>query len=231
MNRDVVGVVDDNAAIRDLVGLMLGALDIEVRPYAGARAFLDDPYNRQLGCLVLDVRMPGMSGIELQRTLLDMRWNLPILFLTAHGDIPMAVDAMRGGAVDFLQKPFQEQQLIDRVQHSLDHGRKQREAERQKATVRARFEVLTPREREVLQLMSAGERTKQIAQTLNISPKTVEEHRANLMRKTHASTMLELVHLAGQASALLQDGLPSAAKTDGGERSAPRPDARFDSAA
>ncbi|TMH09151.1 MAG: response regulator transcription factor [Betaproteobacteria bacterium] len=199
---NIVAVVDDNAAIRDLVRLMLEDLKIEVRTYPSARAFLDDPNNRQTGCLVLDVRMPGMSGPELQQTLHDMQWSLPILFLTAHGDIPMAVEAMRSGAVDFLQKPFQEQQLIDRVQRSLERSRSQREAERRNETLRARFEVLTPREREVLDMLVAGQQTKQIAQRLNISVKTVEEYRATLKRKTHASSMLELVSLATQAGAV-----------------------------
>jgi len=143
-----------------------------------------------------------MSGPELQQTLHDMQWSLPILFLTAHGDIPMAVEAMRSGAVDFLQKPFQEQQLIDRVQRSLERSRSQREAERRNETLRARFEVLTPREREVLDMLVAGQQTKQIAQRLNISVKTVEEYRATLKRKTHASSMLELVSLATQAGAV-----------------------------
>jgi len=205
MDRDVVGVVDDNAAIREIVSFMLGALDIEVRSYASAQEFLDDERNRQTGCLVLDVRMPGMSGLELQRTLQEKRFNIPILFVSAHGDVPLAVDAMRAGAVDFLQKPIQEQQLIDRVQRSLAQWRRQRQSERHQETVRARFELLTPRELEVLRLLCAGERTKEIALALNISAKTVEEHRANLMRKTHTGTMLELVHLAGQARALVEE--------------------------
>jgi two-component system response regulator TtrR len=200
-DRDVVAVVDDNEINRDIVRLMLEALAIEVRTYPSARAFLDDPNFRDVGCLVLDVRMPGMSGLELQRALNDMKWPVPILFLSAHGDIAMAVEAMRCGAVGFMEKPFHDHELIERVQGALARWRRLRELERQREAVRARLVGLTAREREVLELLAAGRRTKQIAQALSISVKTVEEHRANLLRKTRSASMLELVSLAAQHAA------------------------------
>jgi FixJ family two-component response regulator len=200
--RDVVAVVDDDPHHREIVRLMLEAVEVEVRPYHHAQAFLDDPQAREAGCLVLDVRMPGISGLELQRRLNDAGGSPPIVFLTAHGDVPMAVDAMRNGAVGFLLKPFQEQQLIDCVQRGLSMHREQREKQRREETVRARFELLTAREREVLDLLATGLRSKDIAQALSISVKTVEEHRTNLMRKTRTGSMIELVRLAAQACVL-----------------------------
>jgi FixJ family two-component response regulator len=201
---DVVAVIDDSELSRDVVRKMLEAVAIEVRAYPSARAFLDDPDFRRAGCLVLDVRMPGMSGLELQRTLNDMKWMVPILFLSAHGDIPMVVEAMRNGAVGFMQKPFKEQELIEHVQASLTLCRRRRQFERLRETLRARLELLTAREREVLHLVASGRRTKEIAQLLSITVKTVEEHRANLLRKTRTKSMLELVGLAAQEAVLAE---------------------------
>jgi two-component system response regulator FixJ len=200
--RDVVAVVDDDEINREIVRRTLESVFIEVRTYASARAFLDDPQHRQVDGLILDVRMPVMSGMELQRILLDSGWHAPIIFLTGHGDVPMAVEAMRRGAAGFLQKPCQEQELIDQVQRALENGRRDGERERRRDTVRARFELLTSREREVLELLGHGQRTKDIAQALSISVKTVEEHRMNLMRKTRTGTTLELVRAAVQAEML-----------------------------
>jgi two-component system response regulator FixJ len=200
--RDVVAVVDDDENNRDIVRLMLEGLEIEVRTYPCAHRFLEDPAAREAGCLVLDVRMPGMSGLELQRRLIEMQWQLPIVFLTAHGDVPMAVEAMRAGAVGFLLKPFKDQELIDSVQRALAQFHEQRDRLRRSETVRARFELLSSREREVLDLLASGLRSKDIAQALSISVKTVEEHRTNLMRKTRTGSMLELVRLAAEAAVL-----------------------------
>jgi FixJ family two-component response regulator len=200
--RDMVAVVDDDEHNRDIVRLMLETLQIEVRTYPCAQRFLEDPAAREAGCLVLDVRMPGMSGLELQRRLIEMQWPLPIVFLTAHGDVPMAVDAMRAGAVGFLLKPFKDQELIDSVQRALAQSREQRDRLRRTETVRARFDLLSSREREVLDLLASGLRSKDIAQALSISVKTVEEHRTNLMRKTRTASMVELVRLAAEASVL-----------------------------
>jgi two-component system response regulator FixJ len=207
--RDVVAVVDDDEPNRDIVSQMLQRLGIEVRPYASANRFLDDPAARDAGCLVLDVRMPGMTGMELQRRLNEMQWRLPIVFLTAHGDVPMAVEAMRAGAMGFLLKPFKAEELFDSVQRALAHAHEQRVLRRRTQTVRARFDLLSSREREVLDLLASGLRSKDIAQALSISVKTVEEHRTNLMRKTRTASMLELVRLATEA-AMLPSGGPRA---------------------
>jgi two-component system, LuxR family, response regulator FixJ len=200
-DRDLVAVVDDNQVNRDIVRMMLEAVAIDVRDYSSAQAFLDAPHFRDVGCVVLDVRMPGMSGLELQRTLKDMKWPVPILFLSAHGDIAMAVEAMRCGAFGFMEKPFHDHELIERVQGALARWRRLREHERQRNAVRVRLASLTAREREVLELLAAGQRSKQIARNLSISVKTVEEHRANLLRKTGSASMLELVSLAAQHAA------------------------------
>jgi FixJ family two-component response regulator len=211
--RDVVAVIDDDQHNRDIVSMMLERLDVDVRPYAGARQFLDDPAARDASCLVLDVRMPGMSGLELQRRLNEQHRTVPIVFLTADGDVPMAVDAMRAGAQAFLLKPFKDYELIDNVRRALALAQEQRHRRRRSDTVRARFELLSAREREVLDLLASGLRSKDIAQALSISVKTVEEHRTNMMRKTRTASMVELVRLAAEA-AVLSNGH----RTDAGPR-------------
>lgn len=203
---DVVAVVDDDGNNRDIVRQMLEGLAVEVRTYPSAEHFLEDRAARDAGCLVLDERMPGMSGLDLQRRLNEMQWRLPIVFLTAHGDVPMAVQAMRAGAIGFLLKPFKLRELVDSVQRALAHTREQRSLQRRNETVRARFDLLSTREREVLDLLASGLRSKDIAQTLSISVKTVEEHRTNLMRKTRTASMLELVRLAAEAAVLSHAG-------------------------
>jgi len=194
MANDCVGVVEDDAAVREALCLMLRALNIEVYGYASSREYLDDPHGRRrCTCLVLDVRLPGVSGIELQKQLLKQGHGPAIVFITGHGDVPMAVDAMRNGAVDFLQKPFKEQQLLDSVQKALATYQSLREARDKSETVTARLACLTAREQEVLAGLLRGLRTKEIAAELGIATRTAEEHRAKVMRKMHASTIAELV--------------------------------------
>jgi len=194
--KDCVGVIDDDAAVRKGLCLMLEALDLEVHAYASAADYLADPYGRSCcTCLVLDVRLPGTSGFELQKRLLKQGRVPAIVFITGHGDIPMAVEAMRNGAVDFLQKPFVEQQLLDSVQKALILARCTREMREERESVTARSACLTPKEREVLAKLLQGLRTKEIATELRRSPKTIEEHRANIMRKMHASTIADLVSM------------------------------------
>lgn len=194
--KDCVGVVEDDAAVRRALCMMLEALGLEVHAYASAREYLDDPHGQTCcACLVLDVRMPGISGMELQRQL-QMRERMPaIVFITGHADVPMAVEAMRNGAVDFLQKPFKEQQLLDSVQKALTRVRGMRESTKKSEIVAARMACLTPREQEVLTKMLRGLRTKEIAKELGLATSTAEGHRANVMRKMHASTIAELVSL------------------------------------
>jgi FixJ family two-component response regulator len=203
--KDCVGVVDDDAAVRKGLCLMLEALDIEVHAYASADDYLADPYGRSCcTCLVLDVRLPGIGGFELQKRLLKQGRVPAIVFITGHGDIPMAVDAMRNGAVDFLQKPFKEQQLLDSVQKALASARSSREMREERDSVTARSACLTPREHEVLAKLLQGLRTKEIAADLRRAPKTVEEHRANIMRKMHASTIAELVSMCHPSNSTRQ---------------------------
>jgi FixJ family two-component response regulator len=196
VTRDCVGVVEDDAAVRGALRLMLEGLGMEVRLYATARDYLDDEEGRsRCACLVLDVRLPGISGIELQKQLLKEGRGPAIVFITGHADVQMAVEAMRRGAVDFLQKPFQEQQLLDSVQRALalEHGL--HEARERSDVAAARQAGLTPREHEVLTRILRGLRTREIASELGIATRTAEEHRANVMHKLHAGTIAELVQL------------------------------------
>lgn len=199
--KDCVGVIDDDAAVRKGLCLMLEELNIEVHAYASAGEYLADEYGREVcTCLVLDVRLPGMSGFELQKQLQKQRRIPAIVFITGHGDIPMAVEAMRSGAVDFLQKPFKEQQLLDSVQKALTLGRRLRKARETSESVAARTACLTPRENEVLARLLKGLRTKDIATELGRATKTIEEHRANIMHKMHASTITELASMCNSSN-------------------------------
>jgi two-component system, LuxR family, response regulator FixJ len=198
--KNCVGVIDDDVAVREGLCLMLETLQIEVHAYTSAADYLADPVGRECcTCLVLDVRMPGMSGIELQRHLLKQARVPAIVFVTGHGDIPMAVEAMRNGAVDFLQKPFNEQQLLDSVYKALALEERLRKAQKASETVTARLVCLTPKEREVLAKLIQGLRSREIAVELGRATKTIEEHRANIMHKMHASTIAELVSMCNLA--------------------------------
>lgn len=196
VTKDCVGVVEDDAVVRQAVCLMLESLGITVLAFATASEYLNDSRARQCcKCLVLDVRLPGMSGMELHKQLLRQAnaQSPAIVFISGHGDIEMAVEAMRNGAVDFLQKPFKEQQLLDSVQKALNLERGVREARVQTEVVAARLACLTPREQDVLARLMRGLWTKAIASELGITAKTVEEHRANLMHKMHAQNIVDLV--------------------------------------
>jgi FixJ family two-component response regulator len=199
--NDCVGVVEDDDAVRRGLCLMLEGLGMEVYAYASARDYLDDQHGRDCcTCLVLDVRLPGISGIELQRQLQQQEHAPAIVFITGHGDVPMAVEAMRNGAVDFLQKPFKEQQLLDSVQKALIAQRRGRQGRDKSATLAARLACLTPREQELLAALLRGLRSKEVATELGLSIRTVEEHRANLMHKMHAATIAELVAMCFPAT-------------------------------
>ncbi len=191
--KQTIYVVDDDQAVRESLCWLLESVDLPVVTYASAQEFLAD-YNPEMGgCLILDVRMPGMSGLELQNKLIEIECTLPILIITGHGDVPMAVRALKNGAVDFIEKPFNDQKLLERIQHCLDQDRAQREARYMERVMRERYEQLTPREQEVLTRVVAGKLNKVIADELGISSKTVEAHRANIMEKMHASSLAELV--------------------------------------
>ena len=190
-----VFVVDDDEAIRNSLRLLLKSVGLESRTLPSAREFLDTYRPSQPGCLVLDVRMPGMSGLELQEQLNLRGATIPVIFITGHGDIPMAVEAMQQGAFDFLQKPFRDQDLIDRIQRALTKDVQTRTALKEHERIRQRLTSLTPREREVLALMTQGKPNKVMAHELGVSQRTVEIHRARVMEKSGASSLAQLVRM------------------------------------
>jgi two-component system response regulator FixJ len=200
--RATIFVVDDDLAVRDALKLLLRSVGQAVETYGSAQEFLDAYSEDRPGCLVLDIRMPGMSGLELQQKLNEKHSILPIIFITGHGDVPMAVEAMQAGAVDFIQKPFRDQDLIDRINQALEKDSNNRAALGERNDIRKRLETLTPREREVLDLVVHGKANKVIAGDLKLSQRTVEIHRARVMEKMQASSLAHLVRMVlevGQA--------------------------------
>ena len=193
--RPTIFVVDDDAAVRDALKLLLRSVGHAVETFGSAQEFLDAYGEDRAGCLVLDIRMPGMSGLELQQKLNEQHSILPIIFITGHGDVPMAVEAMQAGAVDFIQKPFRDQDLIDRINQALDKDSSNRAALGERNDIRRRLETLTPREREVLDLVVHGKANKVIAGDLKLSQRTVEIHRARVMEKMQASSLAHLVRM------------------------------------
>ena len=194
-----VFVVDDDEAVRGSLKLLLKTLSLPVQAYASAQEFLASFDPRRSGCLVLDIRMPGMSGLELQEELNTRGAMLPIIFITGHGDVPMAVEAMRRGAMDFLQKPFRDQDLLDRINKALEKDRAGRELLGNRERIQARIAELTPREREVMTLVTQGKANKVIAGDLQLSQRTVEIHRAHVMEKMGANSLAHLVRMAVDA--------------------------------
>jgi len=188
-------VVDDDEGVRNSLRFLLKSVGLAARTLASAREFLDTYRQSEPGCLVLDVRMPGMSGLELQQQLNLRGATIPVIFITGHGDIPMAVEAMQHGAFDFLQKPFRDQDLIDRIQRALERDVRNRSALAQHAKIRERLGSLTPREREVLALMTRGKPNKIMAAELGVSQRTVEIHRARVMEKSGAASLAQLVRM------------------------------------
>jgi FixJ family two-component response regulator len=192
----IVFVVDDDASVRRSTERLVRSLGLDVQTFASAREFLDGARVERPGCLVLDVRMPGLSGLDLQRELAQREVELPIIFLTAHGDIPMTVRAMRAGAQEFLTKPVKSRDLLAAVQGALERSRVSHRARRELDVLRERYETLTPREREVLPLVAAGRLNKQIAGELAASERTVKFHRAHIMKKMQADSLAELVRMS-----------------------------------
>ncbi len=196
MDDPLVCVVDDDDAVRLSMSLLIETLGLPVQSFSSALEVLsDEEVLRQAHCLVLDVRMPGLSGVGLQERLGRLGHTLPIIFVSAHGDVPMVARAMREGAFDFLQKPFNEQALLDRVQEAVEFAAGQRAARARLAEIQARIDSLTARESEVMAGMVAGRLNKQIAEDLGISIKTVEQHRARVMEKLQVDSLAELVRL------------------------------------
>ena len=201
----IVFVIDDEQAVRDSLRWLLESVGLAVCAYASVGDFLREYDAARAGCLVLDVRMPGMSGLDLQQELVRRGANLPIIFITAHAEVPMAVRAVKAGAVDFIQKPFSDQLLLDRVRQALEIDRQDREVRQRREDTRHRLATLTPREREVLDLVAAGRVNKEIAATLGVSTKTVEVHRARVMAKMRVDSVAELVRACILAGAIREN--------------------------
>ena len=190
-----VYIVEDDDAVRESLQLVLESVGYQTRAYANANAFLDAYDNDMAGCLVLDIRMPGMNGMELQRKLNERNSILPIIFVTGHGDVPMAVEAMQQGALDFVQKPYREQELLEKIERAFQIDQANRESLQQRQAIAARLQSLTPRELDVLHLMVEGNANKVIAIDLDISQRTVEIHRARVMEKLEANSLAHLVRM------------------------------------
>jgi RNA polymerase sigma factor (sigma-70 family) len=195
-SRSVVFVVEDDASMRDALKRLIRSVRLEVELFGSAQEFLQKAKLDAPSCLVLDVRLPGISGLDFQHKLSESGIPIPIIFITGHGDIPMSVRAMKAGAVEFLPKPFRHQDLLDAIQVALERDRTRRQRETEIATLRERFEELTPREREVLPLVVSGLPNKQIAAEIGTSETTAKVHRSQLMRKMGADSLPELVRMA-----------------------------------
>jgi FixJ family two-component response regulator len=194
--RSKVLVIDDDADLRNSVGRLLRSVGLNAELFASIPDFLKSESPNTPACLVLDVRLPGKSGLDFQRELATANIHLPIVFITGHGDIPMTVEAMKGGAIGFLTKPFREQDLLDAIQLGLERDRFRRKKETTLGDLRARFETLTPREREIMAHVVRGRLSKQIAGEFGISETTVKVHRSNLTRKMKARSLSELTRMA-----------------------------------
>jgi FixJ family two-component response regulator len=195
LDEPLVYLVDDDEAVRDALGLLLKSVGLQSRLYASALEFLEDYSPERHACLVADIRMPGLSGLELQQRLNEQHAEIPIIFITGHGDVPMAVNAMKSGATDFIQKPFRDQDLLDRINKALQQDKERRVSGAQTRVIRDRLKLLTPRELEVMQRVVRGQANKVIAMDLGVSQRTVELHRARVMRKMGARSLAALVSL------------------------------------
>ncbi|MEN6424448.1 MAG: response regulator transcription factor [Phycisphaerales bacterium] len=202
MEKDnpVVFVVDDDEAICESLRLLIGDIGLEVRTFTSAHEFLEKYEASRPGCLVLDVRMSGMSGLELQSRLRDLGVYIPTIIITGHADVPMAVEAMKAGAMDFIEKPFRDQVLLDGIQKAIDLDVRIRRQHKERQDVQARIQLLTQREKEVMDRLIAGKSNKTIAFDLGISQKTVDFHRANILEKAGVSSVVELVRLTQKAA-------------------------------
>ena len=193
--KPTVFIVDDDAAIRFAMQALMDSVNLEHEIFESGDEFLGKITEQRPGCLVLDIRMPGLGGLELQEELIKRGNTLPIIFITGHGDVPMAVEAMQKGAVDFIQKPFRDQELLDRVREALATDEERREEQQLHAKVNERLSRLTNREREVFDLVVTGKPNKVIAYELGVSQRTVEIHRARVMEKMQARSLADLVKM------------------------------------
>lgn len=193
--KQKVFIVDDDEAMRDSLGMLMKSVGFNYEVYESAQEFLDSCSKDASGCLVLDIRMPGMSGLELQTKLHAMKLDIPIIFITGHGDVPMAVEAMKKGAFDFFQKPFRDQALLDRISQTLEQTRQLQQKHEERQQILKRLETLTSREHEIMNLVVEGVGNKVIATDLGISQRTVELHRAHVMQKMQANSLAHLVQM------------------------------------
>jgi FixJ family two-component response regulator len=193
----LVYLVDDDDAVRDSLGMLFESVGLDCESFSSALEFLQHYDRNRHSCLVADIRMPGLSGLELQQRLNEERAAIPVIFITGHGDVPMAVSAMKAGASDFVQKPFRDQDLVDRIHKALQVDKERRAASAKEKIVRDRLALLTPRETEVMQRVVRGQANKVIAMDLGVSQRTVELHRARVMQKLKLRSVADLVSAVG----------------------------------
>lgn len=193
--KPVVFVVDDDQGVRESVRILMRSIGVDAETFSSADDFLGEYDPNRPGCIVLDVRMPGMSGLELQERLVALGSPLPIIFVTAHGDVPMAVEAVKAGAMDFVQKPFRDQEIIDKIQDAFAENAQTRDRLRDRKRINEKIASLTPREREVMGMVVEGKANKVIAIDLGLSQRTVEIHRARVMTKMEADSVSQLVQM------------------------------------
>jgi RNA polymerase sigma factor (sigma-70 family) len=194
--KPTIFIVDDDASVRQSTELLLKSVGFNVKTFVSAQDFLNANLQEGLGCLILDVRMPGMSGLDLQEKLVSARTPLPVIFITGHGTVRMSVRAMKAGAVDFLQKPFEEQDLLDAINRAVTQQRKRKSRNDEADKLQQRLKALTSREHEVFSLLVTGMANKEIAYELGTSERTVKAHRAQIMEKMNAGSLADLIHFA-----------------------------------
>jgi FixJ family two-component response regulator len=194
--KAIVIVIDDDVSVREAVADLLRSVSLEVETFGSAREFLQGEIPDSPGCIVLDVRLPGESGLEFQRTLFKSNIHIPIIFISAHDDVRTSVRAMKSGAIEFLTKPLREQELLDAVQMGIEHDRVRRQEAKVVTELRLRFKSLTSREQQVLSLVVTGHPNKEIANQLELSEMTVKVHRSQIMRKMQAKSLIDLVRMA-----------------------------------
>lgn len=193
--KPAVFVVDDDQAMRNSLKWLIESVGVHVESFSSADEFLVQYQPGRAGCLVLDVRMPGMSGLDLQEHLVKRNIQIPVVIITGHGDVPMAVRAMKGGAIDFIEKPFNDEVLLDAIRRAIAHGEERRSHHSEHLQIQQRLQHLTPREYEVMEMVTEGCSNKEIANALGVSAKTIEAHRARVMEKMQAGSLAELVRM------------------------------------